>query len=110
MQTNQRFNVKAPLACDTDLYRFQAKPAVHALAHIATSGKQRSFLLLHKRLGHPNVRILHYLSRSQAIRGLDDTAYPKEPFFCTACTLCGPLPVPILTGCRYFVVFIDDYS
>ncbi|POM69750.1 Uncharacterized protein PHPALM_13935 [Phytophthora palmivora] len=68
-QTDQCFNIKAPMAYDIVL-----KPAVPTSAHIATSGKQRSFLLLHKRLGHPNVRILNDLARSQAIRGLDDTA------------------------------------
>ncbi|POM76187.1 Hypothetical protein PHPALM_6607 [Phytophthora palmivora] len=39
MQTDQPFNTETPLACDTDLYQFHAKPAVHALAHIATSVK-----------------------------------------------------------------------
>ncbi|POM69551.1 Gag-pol Polyprotein [Phytophthora palmivora] len=94
MQTDQRFNVKAPLACDTDLYQFQDKPAVHALAHIATSGKQRSFLLLHKRLGHPNVI---YLGAKPYVDSM-------------TLRICDPLPVPSLTGGRYFVICIDDYS
>ncbi|POM76789.1 LOW QUALITY PROTEIN: Gag-pol Polyprotein [Phytophthora palmivora] len=88
-RSQARFNVKAPLAWDTDLYQFQAKPAVHALAHIATSGKQRTFLLLHKRLGHPNIRILQDRTRSEAVRGLDGTTSVnlKDQFFCRACTL-----------------------
>ncbi|GMF30848.1 unnamed protein product [Phytophthora fragariaefolia] len=89
MQTDERYSIKPPIANNTDLYPFQAKPAVNASAFIAMSGKQRSFLLLHKCLGHPIVRILHDLSRSHAIRGLDATASvnPKEPLICTACTL-----------------------
>ncbi|POM74543.1 Hypothetical protein PHPALM_8484 [Phytophthora palmivora] len=115
MQTDQRFIIKAPMAYDADLYQFHAKPSVHASAHIATSNKQRSFLLYTNGLG---------ILTSQAIRGLDDTAYanPKEPFLCTVFKratvqlekahtyIHGPLPVPSLTGCRYFVIFIDDYS
>ncbi|POM73801.1 Putative retroelement [Phytophthora palmivora] len=140
MQTDQRFKIKAPMATNTDLYQFQAKSAANALALTAMTGKQRSLLLLHKRLGHPSVRILHDLTRSEAVRGLDGTTSvnPEEQFFCRAYTLakshrapfysnrvveraraqlkkvhtdiCGPLPVNSLTGCRYFVIFIDDFS
>ncbi|POM64517.1 LOW QUALITY PROTEIN: Integrase catalytic core protein, partial [Phytophthora palmivora] len=140
MQTDQRFKIKAPMATNTDLYQFQAKSAANASALTAMAGKQRSLLLLHKHLGHPNVRILHDLTRSEAVRGLDGSTSvnPTEQFFCRACTLakshrapfysnrvveraraqlqkvhtdiCGPLPVNSLTGCRYFVIFIDDFS
>ncbi|GMF49564.1 unnamed protein product [Phytophthora fragariaefolia] len=99
MQTDERFSIKAPMANNTDLYQFQAKPAVNASAFIAMSGKQRSFLLLHKRLGHPSVRILRDLSRSQAIRGLDGTASvnPKESFF--SLLLDGKLPKQLWAEC-----------
>ncbi|OWY95285.1 Pol Polyprotein, partial [Phytophthora megakarya] len=88
MQTNQRFKIKAHMANNTDLYQFQANPAVPPTALIA-SGKQRSFLLLYKRLGHPNVRGLNDLSRSQAIHGLDGSVPlgSKIDFFCVSCTL-----------------------
>ncbi|OWY99254.1 LOW QUALITY PROTEIN: hypothetical protein PHMEG_00029773, partial [Phytophthora megakarya] len=138
-QTYQRFKIKAIMATNTNLYRLQVNPAAPPVALI-TSGKQRSFVLLHKRLEHPNVRVLNDLSRSQVIHGLDGSVPlgPKTEFFCVACTLakshrypfysnrvvkratsplskvhsdiCGSLPVPSLTGCRYFLIFIDDFS
>ncbi|GMF26093.1 unnamed protein product [Phytophthora fragariaefolia] len=139
VQTDARFKIKAMMANHADLYQFQATPAVKAKVLIAKSGKQSSMMLLHKRLGHPNVRILHNLPRNQTITGLDEEAVnPRAQFFCTACTLAkshrspfnsnriveraqyplekvhtdigGPLPVPSLTGCRYFLIFIDDFS
>ncbi|POM74618.1 Hypothetical protein PHPALM_8396 [Phytophthora palmivora] len=101
------------MATNTDLYQFQAKTAANASALTAMTGKQRSLLLLHKRLGHPNVRILHDLTRSEAVRGLDGSTSvnPTEAQLQKVHTdICGPLPVNSITGCRYFVIFIDDFS
>ncbi|GMF20468.1 unnamed protein product [Phytophthora fragariaefolia] len=139
VQIAARFKIKAMMANHTDLYQFQATPAVKTKVLIAKSGRQSSMMLLRKRLGHPNARTLHHLPRNQTITGLDEEAVnPRAQFFCTVCTLAkshrspfnsnrivehvqyslekvhtdigGPSPVPSLTGCRYFRIFIDDFS
>ncbi|POM69400.1 LOW QUALITY PROTEIN: Hypothetical protein PHPALM_14314 [Phytophthora palmivora] len=61
MQTGQRFKIEAPMATNTDLYQFQAKPAANASA----------------------------LTAMTAVRGLGGTTSvnPKEQFYCRSCTL-----------------------
>ncbi|GMF13226.1 unnamed protein product [Phytophthora lilii] len=139
VQTNQRFNVKAKKSATAKLYQFTATPVQKQEAHVATSGKPTAIMLLHKRLGHPNIRVLQALTKDHALEGLEaNTVVPKSNFFCSACIyakshraafssnrrverasmplqkvhsdICGPLPVPSFSGCRYFVVFIDDFT
>ncbi|KAG3057720.1 hypothetical protein PI125_g25347 [Phytophthora idaei] len=39
VQTNQRFKIKATMASNTDLYQFQARPAVTSTALVASGAK-----------------------------------------------------------------------
>ncbi|KAG2787369.1 hypothetical protein PC116_g16336 [Phytophthora cactorum] len=139
VQTDQRFNVKAKKSATAKLYQFTALPVQQQEAHLATSGKPTAIMLLHKRLGHPNIRVLQTLTKDQALQGLENsTVVSKDNFLCSACTyakshrtpfpsnrqveraglplqkvhsdICGPLPVPSLSGCRYVVDFIDDFT
>ncbi|GMF42282.1 unnamed protein product [Phytophthora fragariaefolia] len=57
------------MATNTELYQFQAKPNTTTTAPMPKA-KQRSRLLLLKRLGRPNARNMHDLSRSQPLTGL----------------------------------------
>ncbi|GMF68371.1 unnamed protein product [Phytophthora fragariaefolia] len=137
VQTDQRFNIKAKKSATSKLYQFTTKPVQKQEAHVATSCKPTA--VMHKRFGHPNIRVLQALTKDQALKGLEvTTVVPRDNFFCSACTyakshrnafhsnrhieratmslhkvhsdICGPLPVPSISGCRYFVVFIDDFT
>ncbi|DBA03055.1 TPA: hypothetical protein N0F65_003243 [Lagenidium giganteum] len=130
VQTDQRFKITAKMADHADLFQFNALATKPDSAMIAHPGINKDIMLLHKRLGHPNIRVLQALPKSQAIRDLDvQTVESRVPFFHVMFFLpnrtvervkfplhkvhtdiCGPLPVPSLSGSEYFVVFIDDYS
>ncbi|GMF50527.1 unnamed protein product [Phytophthora fragariaefolia] len=71
VQTDHRFNLKAKKSATTKLYQFTATPIHKQEAHVATSGKPTAVMLLHKRLGHPNIRVLQALTKDQALQGLD---------------------------------------
>jgi hypothetical protein len=103
--------------------------SVHALAHDATSSNE----LWHIRLGH-----LHYKALSDLqnmVCGMPSISLSKNEI-CKGCMLgknikkafsssdnraqgildlvhsdaCGPMSSPSLSGCLYYVIFIDDYS
>ena len=46
--------------------------------------------------------------RQTSYKSLDDQCY--SPFDCIHNNIWGPCPVESLTGCQFFVVFVDDYS
>lgn len=134
-----RTKFEAKIGEGTRLYQFQASPATSSqVAHVATSGKPDNVLLWHKRMGHPNFRIMQDLAKANTVMdmGLKDFDSKKD-YFCSSCTyakahrnpfnkrtverakfplekvhsdMAGPLPVPTLSGCQYFLTFIDDYS
>ncbi|GMF18376.1 unnamed protein product [Phytophthora fragariaefolia] len=84
VQTDHRFNFKAKKSATTKLYQFTATPIHKQEAHVVTSGKPTTVMLLHKRLGHPNIRVLQALTKDQALQGLDaNTVVPKDNFFCS---------------------------
>ncbi|GMF55445.1 unnamed protein product [Phytophthora fragariaefolia] len=86
VQTDHRFNLKAKKSVTTKLDQFTATPIHKQEVHVATSGKPTAVMLLHKRLGHPNIRVLQALTKGQALQGLDANAVvPKEYFFCSTC-------------------------
>jgi hypothetical protein len=89
----------------------------------------------HKRLGHISKKTLEEMVAKGLVQGVDLNEKPPEQL-CSACTqgkstrlpfsesetkserplqlihsdVCGPMEVPSLSGKRYFVTFIDDYS
>ncbi|POM68315.1 Hypothetical protein PHPALM_15541 [Phytophthora palmivora] len=69
VQTNHRFSIKAMKSATSKLYQFEASPLPKAEAHVATTGKPTRLMLLHKRLGHPNIRVLQALTKDQALHG-----------------------------------------
>ena len=87
IQTDQRFNLKAKLADHADLYQFHVTPPKPQQAHVAASGKLSQLTLLHKRLGHPNIRVLQALHKNSAIQGVNPTWIdPNVTLFCPSCT------------------------
>ncbi|GMF49394.1 unnamed protein product [Phytophthora fragariaefolia] len=56
---------------------------------------------LYQFLAKPAVNASAFIAMSGAKPSVDSTVHTD---------ICGPLPVLSLTGCRYFVIFIDDYS
>ncbi|DAZ95687.1 TPA: hypothetical protein N0F65_002997 [Lagenidium giganteum] len=96
-----------------DLYQFDAAPSPHHQAHVASTGKTKALELLHKRMGHANMRTRKDIPRHNSVLNFDSNAasckvdYPLQKLHSD---ICGPLLVPSISGCRYFVVFIDDYS
>jgi hypothetical protein len=103
--------------------------SIQALAHDATSSSE----LWHRRLGH-----LHYkalpdlqnmvcgmpsisLSKNEICKGCMlgkniKKAFPSSDSRAQGildlvhCDVCGPMSSPSLSGCLYYVIFIDDYS
>ncbi|KAG3112423.1 hypothetical protein PI125_g8257 [Phytophthora idaei] len=121
------------------LYQFRASPTdTNQEAHVATSGTPDNILLWHKRMGHPNFKIMQDLAKDNAAMdvGLSNLD-PKQGYFCSSCTyakshrnsfkkrnverakfplekvhtdMAGPLPVSTLSGCKYFLTFIGDFT
>jgi transposase InsO family protein len=101
--------------------------SVQALAHDATSSSE----LWHRRLGHLHYKALPYLQNM--VCGMLSIAFSKNEI-CKGCMLgknikkafpssdsraqgildlvhsdvCGPMSSPSLSGCLYYVIFIDD--
>ena len=85
---------------------------------------------LHRRMGHPSVDLLKTIYPSlfegisserlfcnachmaklkrSTFKTLDDRCL--SPFDCIHSDVWGPCPIDSLMGCRYFVIFVDDYS
>ena len=123
----------------TSLYQFRAEPTTTHVAAVANSGTESKLLLMHKRLGHPNFRLMQDMSKTDAVLDLKlgSIDLRDEPF-CSSCVfakshrapfpkkspalrsryplqkihtdICGPLPSKTLGGCQYFITFTDDYS
>ena len=125
----------------TNLYQFTAEPALKpaAIATVASSGMPSILLIMHKRLGHPNFRLMQTMSKTDAVLDLrlGSIDFHDEPF-CSSCIyakshkapffkkktvqrssfplqkihtdICGPLPSTTLSGSQYFVTFTDDFS
>lgn len=113
---------------------YQVDAAVHQSESAnAVSSSSPPFNLWHKRLGHLGCTHLASLSRLDMVRGMPDMQ-KVEPHLCGTCQqgkqaslpfppsthvqatkplelihsdVCGPMPVPSLTGKRYMVTFID---
>jgi hypothetical protein len=103
--------------------------SVQALAHDATSSSD----LWHRRLGHLHYKALPDLQNM--VCGMPSISLSKNEI-CKGCMLgkkikkaipssdsraqdilvpvhsdvCGPMSSPSLSGCLYYVIFIDDYS
>ncbi|GMF60746.1 unnamed protein product [Phytophthora fragariaefolia] len=136
-----RYKFFARLVSSADLYQFKAAPATStspkpAKAHLAATGKHDTFLLWHKRLGHPNFRLMQDMSKTKALADLH-RAQDDNTYFCRSCVyakshrtpfnnapverakaplgkvhsdMTGPFPVPTLSGCHTFLTIIVDYS
>lgn len=134
-----RYKLFARMVDHSDLYHFRAAPHPistqdSASANISSAGKFDKVILWHKRLGHPNFRILQAMSNQDPTTDLPPSGVDRDAF-CSACVyaeshrapfnttpveraqyplqkvhsdIAGPLPVPTLSGCNYFVTFIDD--
>jgi hypothetical protein len=101
----------------------------------ATQQQQQTVELWHKRVGHLNNQSLYNLSKRNMVLGLPNLPLVRStceacvlskhhrqpiPKVATAATsrtlelvhsdLCGPFPQPSLSGSRYLLTFIDDYS
>ena len=85
---------------------------------------------LHQRMGHPPIDLLRTIYpllfhrvldqrlfcntchlaklRRSSFKSLDERCL--SPFECIHNDVWGPCPIDSLTGCRYFVIFVDDYS
>lgn len=140
INTNQSFTIKATMPSNIDLYQFKAmKPTGNAHALNAThGGKLAQLILMHKRLGHLNLRTLQEIPRNEAILNFKmEGSERHRDYICPSCALakshrlpfpkransrakfplekihsdiCGPMPTTSLTGCRYFLLFIDDFT
>lgn len=106
---------------------------VHDEANAVTNAITET-ALWHERMGHLNIGSMKTMAREQMVRGLDIT--PKDMGKCEVCLqakmthlpfpsreskssqplevvhsdVCGPFREPSLSGARYVVTFIDDYS
>jgi hypothetical protein len=98
----------------------------------AYQGVKTTGMVWHQRLGHPSFSILQHLLKNQQLplAGLVDKTKicpscqlgksKQQPFFESSRISTGPLdlihsdvwtsPVPSLSGCKYYVLFVDDYS
>ena len=95
-----------------------------------TSSKEERVTRLHQRMGHPPFDLLRTCYPSMFRGVLDEKLFCNachmaklrrtsfkylndrclSPFECIHSDVWGPCPVESLTGCRYFVIFVDDYS
>jgi hypothetical protein len=140
-----RFKVRADAYPPTNLYQFDGSPApdvpykeMFGLVGTNPSPGESKLLTIHKRLGHPNFRVMQDMCKNDTVLDFPlRHADFKEDLFCSACVyakshkspfntrpverakyplqkvhsdICGPLPEVTLQGHRYFLTFIDDYS
>lgn len=109
-------------------------PKISAQCHLTTASMTTQHLW-HQRLGHSSSQRVSHMTRNQLIVGAP--VLPSSQTMCEVCMkgkqtrqripkaatfratrplelvhsdLCGPLPVPSLTGARYVITFTDDYS
>ena len=119
------------------LYPIHCIPIVHKIEanHALTTEKTDHNTLWHHQLGHTNIQAIKTLQSNNMVIGL-----PKERFsttrVCEACLfgkmpqhpfsvrqskskyllqlvhsdICGPFPTTSISGTKYFISFIDDYS
>jgi len=131
------FCVKDPQT-GTTLLRGQSKnglytlPSIPPLTRFALVGERTSLDRWHCRLGHPSLRIVSQVVRTNALATLKN----KASTVCHACRLgkshelpfhlsssismhpldllftdvWGPSPSPSINGKRYYVCFVDDFS
>jgi hypothetical protein len=107
----------------------------HELVNLIENSASNSAHLWHKRTAHLNYQSLYNLSRNDMVRGIPPL--PRIQPVCESCImgkqhrhhipkasttsstrplqlvhsdLCGPFPQPSMTGSKYMLTFIDDYS
>ena len=95
-----------------------------------SGSKEERVIRLHRRMGHPPFDLLKTIYpslfegisserlfcnachmaklRQSTFKTLDDRCL--SPFDCIHSDVWGPCPVDSLMGCRYFVIFVDDYK
>jgi len=94
--------------------------------------KDVSYEIWHKRLGHVNKDYFAKMCNDNLVDGIRMTCFAcdscnlgkinrkphrvitrnqsKSPLELIHCDVCGPMPVSSLSGSRYMLVFVDDYS
>jgi transposase InsO family protein len=116
------------------LYYVSGEPTFALLAKPKENGE-----LWHRRFGHLGYDNLTRLAKEDMVKGLDvnlDALRASKDEICEPCVsakqhrepfpdsttdshkplellhmdLCGPLPVPSLSGCKYVITFLDDFS
>ena len=119
------------------VYEVDATPLIHEFSFSnRASVKDETLNLWHQRLGHAHPEGVKKLAKSNVVDGLelDAVITTKDP--CGSCMkgkqtksilrtntsrssergavihsdVCGPMSVTSFSGCRYFVIFIDEYS
>jgi hypothetical protein len=108
---------------------------LHNSANITEAASSNIAHLWHKRTTHLNYQSLYNLSTNDMVRGLPllpriqpvcelclmgkqhrhnipktRTSSSSRPLELVHSDLCGPFPKPSMTGSRYMLTFIDDYS
>jgi len=134
VKDNQTGHVLLQGPCENGLYPIPLHPKhlnkwKGLAAHV---GVKTTDSVWHQRLGHPSLTVIQYLLQKQQLplaSSLDKTRvceacqlgkFKQLPFVdSTRCTL-KPLelihsdvwtsPIPLTSGCRYYVLFVDDYS
>ncbi|KAJ8566321.1 hypothetical protein ON010_g6804 [Phytophthora cinnamomi] len=132
-----RIKFEAKTGDGKSLYQFQPKPTdSDQEGNVATSGTSDNVMLWHKQMAHPNFRIMQDLAKASTVTNMGlSNFHLKQDYFSSTCTYAkshrnpfnkrtiekakfplekvhtdtGPLPVPTLSGCQYFLTFIDDY-
>ncbi|DAZ95882.1 TPA: hypothetical protein N0F65_009084, partial [Lagenidium giganteum] len=74
VNTNQRRSIKAKITEHADLYQFDAEPTSRHQAHVALTGKTKALALLHKPMGHANMRTLQDIPRNNSVLNFDSNA------------------------------------
>ncbi|GMF30222.1 unnamed protein product [Phytophthora lilii] len=83
-----RTKIKAKTGEGTGLYQFQASSAIeYPEAYVTISGKPDNILLWHKRMGHPNFRIMQDLNKADTVTDMSLSNFdPNKNYFCSSCT------------------------
>ena len=118
------------------LYPLKCVPMHEAHTAVTHEKSPNLTLLWHSRMGHMHLDALKTLQSHNLVDGIPkqpfqpisvcqscllgkmpQQRFPKSQGSRSTCILdlvhsdiCGPLPTPSLTGARYFVTFIDDFS
>ena len=131
-------NTSTQLVCPKEkhLYPIRSHPP-NAFSAVLQNHKKRSSLtqLWHCRLGHVHYQALQQCQQQKRVHGLPSKIFNSD-FMCESCLfgkmthqpftdscttterllqlvhtdLCGPFPIPSLSGARYFISFIDHTS